>query len=188
MKIAVIDNYDSFVFNIIHYLEDIQDDVQIIVMKNDEIEWKELAKVDRILLSPGPGIPSEAGELLKVIATYFDKKPILGICLGHQAIGEYFGCQLKNLNEPLHGHSSDLLISDDAIWNNLPDIIQIGHYHSWVIDPNFMHNDIKIIGTDNYENIMAIKHKDYKIYGIQFHPESVLTPNGKDILKNWLKQ
>ena len=188
MKIAIIDNYDSFVFNIIHYLEGVSN-VEIILMKNDLIDWEVLENVDRIVLSPGPGIPSEAGELLKVISSFYKIKPILGICLGHQAIGEFFGAKLKNLSTPLHGTISSMTkISEDSLWEEIDFPTTIGHYHSWVVDSNNFPEVLEMLSIDELENIMALKHKYYPIKGIQFHPESVLTTFGKKMLFNWLKE
>lgn len=188
MKIAVIDNYDSFVNNIIHYLEAYHH-ISIEVMKNDEINWKVLDSCDRILLSPGPGIPSEAGDLMKVIQKYYFKKNILGVCLGHQAIGEFFGCRLKNLDYPLHGISSSLKIfTNDNIFKNISSNTEVGHYHSWVIDSSFVSDAIEVLATDDYGHIMAIKHKNYPIYGVQFHPESVLTTEGRKMIENWVNE
>lgn len=186
MKIAVINNYDSFVYNIVHYLESF-DGVEVTVFFNDDFYLENLQKFDKILLSPGPGIPKEAGLLLDVIDAYKDKKSIMGVCLGHQAIAEYFGCALINLNQPLHGISSKLkIVADDYLWNNLHDEVTVGHYHSWVVNPSDLAYEIKVTAVDDVGNIMAIQHIEYDIRGVQFHPESVLTPQGKQIIENWL--
>ena len=188
MKIAVINNYDSFVYNIIHYLERF-DGVEVTVFMNDGFYIEELEKFDKIVLSPGPGLPKEAGLLLEIIDFYKDKKSILGVCLGHQAIAEYFGCELINLEKPLHGVSSKLhILENDCLWNNLSSDISIGHYHSWCIDKENLSENIIVTATDDFGNIMAIRHKEYDICGVQFHPESVLTPNGEQIFKNWIFQ
>jgi len=187
MKIAVINNYDSFVHNIIHYLESF-DGVEVSVFLNDEFYLEQLESFDKIVLSPGPGIPKEAGFLLDVIDFYKDKKSILGVCLGHQAIAEYFGCSLVNLDQPLHGISSNLhIIEDDFLWNDLPNDISIGHYHSWCVSKQNLSTSIIVTAIDELGNIMALRHKEYDIRGVQFHPESVLTPQGKQIMENWLK-
>lgn len=186
MKIAVIDNYDSFVYNIIHYLENF-DGVDVSVFLNDGFILQELEKFDKIILSPGPGLPKEAGLMMDVIDYYKDKKSILGICLGHQAIAEYFGCELKNLEMPLHGISSQLkIVVEDYLWNNLPKVINIGHYHSWVVNSDKLTSNIVPIAYDSYGNVTALKHEIYDIRGLQFHPESILTNAGKEILRNWI--
>ncbi len=187
MKIAVINNYDSFVHNIIHYLESF-DGVEVSVFLNDKFYLEQLQSFDKIVLSPGPGIPEEAGLLLDVIDFYKDKKSILGVCLGHQAIAEYFGCSLVNLNQPLHGIATKLhIIEDDFLWNDLQNDIFVGHYHSWSVSENNLSTEIIVTAIDELGNIMALKHKKYDIRGVQFHPESVLTPQGKIIIENWLK-
>lgn len=187
MKIAVINNYDSFVHNIIHYLESF-DGVEVTVFLNDELYLEQLQSFDKIVLSPGPGIPKEAGLLLDVIDFYKDKKSILGVCLGHQAIAEYFGCSLVNLDRPLHGISTKLeIIEDDFLWNDLQNDIFVGHYHSWCVSKSNLSSEITVTAIDEHGNIMALKHKEYDIRGVQFHPESVLTPQGKKIIENWLK-
>lgn len=186
MKIAVINNYDSFVYNIIHYLESF-DDVQVKVFMNDAFNLEELMFFDKIVLSPGPGIPEEAGLLLDVISYYKDKKSILGVCLGHQAIAQYFGCSLKNLDKPLHGTASVLnILEEDYLWKDFEDPLRVGHYHSWIVDPLSLSDEIKPLALDDWGNIMALKHIKWDIRGVQFHPESVLTTNGKQLLKNWI--
>ncbi len=187
MKIAVINNYDSFVHNIVHYLESFNG-VEVSVFLNDDFYLEQLQSFDKIVLSPGPGIPKEAGLLLDVIDFYKDKKSILGVCLGHQAIAEYFGCSLVNLDQPLHGIATKLnIVEDDFLWNNLPKEIFVGHYHSWCVSKVNIATDINVTAIDEFGNIMALKHKHYDIRGVQFHPESVLTPQGKQIIENWLK-
>lgn len=186
MKIAVINNYDSFVHNIVHYLECING-VEVSVFLNDEFYIEDLQKFDKIVLSPGPGIPKEAGLLLDVIDFYKDKKSILGVCLGHQAIAEYFGCSLLNLPKPLHGIATKLQITQpDYLWNHLENDIFIGHYHSWVVNPEKLSHLISVTAVDDEGNIMALKHHLFDIRGVQFHPESVLTPQGKKIIENWV--
>lgn len=186
MKIAVINNYDSFVYNIIHYLESF-DGVEVTVFLNDDFYLEQLTSFDKIVLSPGPGLPKDAGLLIDVIDFYKDKKSILGVCLGHQAIAEYFGCSLKNLEKPLHGISSKLSILEaDYLWNNLSEEVLVGHYHSWVVANENVSNNIIPIAIDEQGNIMALKHIKYNIRGVQFHPESVLTPQGKQIIENWV--
>lgn len=186
MKIAIINNYDSFVHNIIHYLESFEG-VEVSVFLNDKFYLEQLQSFDKIVLSPGPGIPKEAGLILDVIDFYKDKKSILGVCLGHQAIAEYFGCELINIEKPLHGVSSKLnIIEPDYLWHKLSNNIQIGHYHSWSVNPLKVSENIIVTATDDFGNIMAIRHKKYDIRGVQFHPESILTTEGDTIFKNWL--
>ncbi len=186
MKIAIIDNYDSFTYNIVHILEKFGASVD--VFRNDKFEIQELSSYDKIMLSPGPGIPREAGQLLDVIRTYAGKKPILGICLGHQAIGEVFGCKLINLNEVYHGVSTPIqIISKDHLFDNLPNQIEVGRYHSWSIEKSTISDCIEVTSISEDGEIMSIRHKQYDIRGLQFHPESVLTPMGGIIIHNWLK-
>ena len=155
--------------------------------RNDQFEMSELEKFDKIVLSPGPGIPSEAGLLLKVIETYKDKKPILGVCLGHQAIGEYFGAKLTNLSDVYHGVQTPAkIVVDDYIFRNLPNEILVGRYHSWVVDNANLPSCLEVTATSPEGYIMAIRHKTFDIRGIQFHPESVLTPEGKNIISNFI--
>lgn len=188
MKILVLDNYDSFVYNLVHYLQDIDDKNQIFVIKNNEISLDEVAVFDKILLSPGPGLPKDAGIMPALIKKYFTTKNILGVCLGHQAIAEAFGCNLKNLEKPLHGISSTISVLDsNTIFNNCPINFQIAHYHSWVVETMPYDHILETIALDSYGNCMALQHKNLPIYGVQFHPESILTENGKKILKNWLE-
>lgn len=186
MKIAIIDNYDSFTYNLVHILEKFGASVD--VFRNDKFDLLDLTPYDKIMLSPGPGIPREAGLLLDVIHTYAGKKPILGICLGHQAIGEVFGCSLINLNEVYHGVSTPIqIISKDPIFNNLPDQIEVGRYHSWSINKSTISDCIEVTSISEDGEIMSIRHKQYDIRGLQFHPESVLTPMGGLIIHNWLR-
>ncbi|MFY7988263.1 MAG: anthranilate synthase component II [Flavobacterium sp.] len=186
MKVAVIDNYDSFTFNLVHYLEDLN--ANVTVFRNDELELNELEKFDKILLSPGPGIPDEACLLKEVIKKYASTKSILGVCLGLQAIGEVFGGKLYNLEKVYHGISSKIyIIEKDSIFNNLPDEFEVGRYHSWVISNEKLPSDLIVTSTDINGQIMSLKHKIYNVKGVQFHPESILTLHGKQILKNWLE-
>ena len=186
MKILVLDNYDSFVYNLVHILHELGYETD--VYRNDKIALSEVAKYDKILLSPGPGIPSEAGILLDLIKEYAPTKSILGVCLGHQAIGEAFGAKLLNLPIVLHGISSvnTILDTEDRLFKNVPVNIRIGHYHSWVIDKNTINGKLKVTAEDKEGNIMALSHKEYDVKGVQFHPESVLTEHGKQIIENWL--
>jgi len=186
MKIIVIDNYDSFTYNLVHYLEDLN--AEVTVYRNDEFELSELEKFDKILLSPGPGIPNEAGLLKQVIQKYAPKKSILGICLGLQAIGEVFGGKLINLEKVYHGVATKVIkISDDFIFNEIPDEMEVGRYHSWSVSTENFPEVLEITSVDENGQVMSLKHKTYEVRGVQYHPESVLTPYGKKILENWLK-
>ncbi len=185
MKIVVLDNYDSFTYNLVHYLEDLG--AIVTVFRNDEFELKELDAFDKIVLSPGPGIPDEAGLLKEVIKTYAKTKSILGICLGLQAIGEVFGGILINLEKVYHGVASKItIIENDTIFTNLPNEIEVGRYHSWVISNDNFPQNLIITSVDENKQIMSVKHSVYDVRGVQFHPESILTPYGKKILENWL--
>ena len=185
MKIAVIDNYDSFTYNLVHYLEDLN--ANVTVFRNDEFELNELEKFDKILLSPGPGIPDEAGLLKDVIKKYASSKSIFGVCLGLQAIGEVFGGTLTNLEKVYHGVATKVTkTEDDFIFNNLPNEFEVGRYHSWVVSNENLPADLIVTSTDENGQIMSMKHANFDIRGVQYHPESVLTPYGKKILENWL--
>ncbi|WP_162127710.1 anthranilate synthase component II [Flavobacterium phycosphaerae] len=186
MKIAVIDNYDSFTYNLVHYLEDL--DAEVTVFRNDELELTELEKFDKILLSPGPGIPDEAGLLKAIIVQYASSKSILGVCLGQQAIGEVFGGQLINLDKVFHGVATKVAptVTDETLFYNLPNEFEVGRYHSWVVNSEGFPEVLEITSVDETGQIMSLRHKTLDIKGVQFHPESVLTPHGKTILKNWL--
>lgn len=187
MKIVIIDNYDSFTYNLSHLVKELG--AEVTVLRNDVFQLKDLETFDKIILSPGPGIPSEAGLLLEVIKTYAGKKPILGVCLGEQAIGEAFGARLTNLSEVFHGVQTPISIKNkDYIFRGLPDEIPVGRYHSWVVDTDGFPDclDITAISKEGY--IMALRHKEYDVHGIQFHPESVLTPDGKTMIANFLNQ
>lgn len=185
MKIVIIDNYDSFTYNLSHLVKELGADVTVV--RNDQFNMGEIAVYDKIILSPGPGIPSEAGLLLDVIKTYAGKKPILGVCLGHQAIGEVFGGKLENLSEVFHGVATPCRITANApIFQGLPTRITIGRYHSWVVSKNGLPDCLEITAESDEGQIMALHHKQYDIHGIQFHPESVLTPEGRTIIKNFI--
>lgn len=185
MKIAVIDNYDSFTYNLVHYLEDLN--ANVTVFRNDEFELNELEKFDKILLSPGPGIPDEAGLLKDVIKKYAATKSIFGVCLGLQAIGEVFGGTLTNLEKVYHGVATKVTkTEDDFIFNDLPNEFEVGRYHSWVVSNENLPADLIVTSTDENGQIMSMKHANFDIRGVQYHPESVLTPHGKKILENWL--
>lgn len=185
MKVVVIDNYDSFTYNLVHYLEDLG--AEVTVYRNDEFELEELQKFEKILLSPGPGVPDEAGLLKAVIQKYSVSKDIFGVCLGLQAIGEVFGGKLMNLNEVYHGVATTVTtIEDDILFKDLPSQIEVGRYHSWVVAQENLPTDLIITSIDENNQIMSLKHKTLNVRGVQYHPESVLTPQGKKILENWL--
>ena len=186
MKTVIIDNYDSFTYNLAHLVKELGAEVD--VLRNDKFELEELEKYDKIILSPGPGIPEEAGLLLEVIRTYAGRKPILGVCLGEQAIGQEIGGKLTNLSEVFHGIQTNVKIKNkDYIFSGLPTEIPVGRYHSWVVDTEGFPEELVITAISSEGQIMALKHREYDIHGIQFHPESVLTPDGKQIVGNWLK-
>lgn len=184
-QIALIDNYDSFTYNLVHYLEDLG--AQVTVFRNDEFELEELESFDKILLSPGPGIPDEAGLLKATIKHYAKTKDIFGVCLGLQAIAEVFGGQLTNLNTVFHGVATKVIQQNqDEIFADLPNEFEVGRYHSWVVSTEHLPDDFIITSIDENGYIMSLKHQYLKIRGVQFHPESILTPFGKKILNNWL--
>ena len=186
MKTVIIDNYDSFTYNLAHLVKELGAEVD--VLRNDKFELEELEKYDKIILSPGPGIPEEAGLLLEVIRTYAGRKPILGVCLGEQAIGQAFGGKLTNLSEVFHGIQTNVKIKNkDYIFSGLPTEIPVGRYHSWVVDTDGFPEELVITAISPEGQIMALRHRKYDVHGIQFHPESVLTPDGKQIVGNWLK-
>lgn len=185
MHILVIDNYDSFTYNLVHYLEDL--DCLVTVKRNDQLTIEEVADYDKIVLSPGPGIPDEAGLLKSIISAYAQTKPILGVCLGHQAIGEVFGGSLTNLDKVYHGIATAVqVVCDDPLFEGLDKQFEVGRYHSWVIEKPLPEELVLLAEEDNGQ-VMAMKHKKYDIYGVQFHPESILSPEGKQLLNNWLK-
>jgi len=184
-KVLVIDNYDSFTYNLVHYLEDLN--CEVTVFRNDEFELHEVEPFHKILLSPGPGLPKDAGLLNQVIKKYAPQKSILGICLGLQAIAEVFGGNLLNLNKVHHGVSSQItIIQEDVLFDGLPKNLQVGRYHSWVINTENIPEVLEVTSVDENNEIMSVKHKYFDVRGVQFHPESILTPQGKTILKNWL--
>ena len=187
MKIAIIDNYDSFTYNLAHLVKSLGP--QVAVLRNDRFELRELEAFDKIILSPGPGIPSEAGMLLDVIRTYAGRKPMLGVCLGHQAIGEVFGGSLENLSDVFHGVATEgTQFGNDYIFCGLPRRMVMGRYHSWVVSRDGFPECLEITAESDEGQIMALRHREYDIHGIQFHPESVLTPDGAAIIRNWLNK
>lgn len=187
MKILILDNYDSFTYNLVQMTEQIIGK-NVCVAKNDELTLREVEKFDKIILSPGPGIPAEAGILLAVIKNFAGKKPIFGVCLGLQAIAEVFGGNLINLNKIYHGVATEveILNQNALIFRDIPNKFLAGRYHSWAVDSESFPADLEITATDEEGMIMAIQHREYDLHAVQFHPESILTPLGKAILKNFL--
>ena len=188
MKILVFDNYDSFTYNLVHLVEKILP-VKVDVFRNDEIQLEKIKEYDKIILSPGPGIPAEAGLLLPLIREYASSKSILGVCLGHQAIGEAFGGELINLSKVYHGVSTScrILKSSNDLFEGLPPELEIGRYHSWIVSKEKLPGVLEVTAEDENGYIIGLRHTTYDVQGVQFHPESVLTPQGEAILKNWLK-
>lgn len=185
MKIVIIDNYDSFTYNLSHLVKALG--TQVTVLRNDQFALEDLEPYAKIILSPGPGIPSEAGRLLDVIRTYAGRKPILGVCLGHQAIGEVFGGRLENLSDVFHGVATPChIVADDPLFSGIDRDITVGRYHSWVVAREGLPDCLEVTAVSDEGQIMALKHKELNVRGIQFHPESVLTPDGKKMLQNWL--
>lgn len=184
-KILVIDNYDSFTYNLVHYLEDLN--CEVTVYRNDEFELEEVAQFDKILLSPGPGIPDEAGLLKPVIAKYGATKSIFGVCLGQQAIGEVYGGTLSNLDKVYHGVATNVktVVDDELLFQGLDKEFEVGRYHSWVVDAT-LPDVLEATSFDENGQVMSLRHKTFDVRGVQFHPESVLTPNGKKMLENWV--
>lgn len=185
MKVLIVDNYDSFTYNLVHLVEQFVD--EITVVRNDEIDLHSVENFDKILLSPGPGLPQEAGLQNELIKKYAPTKSILGVCLGHQAIGELFGCKLLNIKNIKHGEESILsqIDSSELLFKNIEEPIRVGHYHSWVIDENSVGKDWEITAFSS-GLVMAIKHQKWDLKGLQFHPESVMTPQGSKMIQNWL--
>jgi anthranilate synthase component 2 len=186
-NILIIDNYDSFTYNLVHLVNELG--LQCEVWRNDRFEISEVDAFDKIILSPGPGIPSEAGLLLEVIEKYSPSKSIFGVCLGQQAIAEVFGGKLYNLKQPMHGIATPIKVSDkeERLFLNLPDSFKVGRYHSWVVDENAIPDTLEITAIDETDNsVMALRHKTLDVRGVQFHPESVLTEFGMEMMQNWL--
>lgn len=185
-SILVFDNYDSFTYNLVHAVKKLGYS-NVEVHRNDQISLEEIARFDKIILSPGPGVPSESGILLDVIKTYAPMKPILGVCLGEQAIAEAFGGRLINLPNVHHGVSSEVdIIEDDILFKGLDKKLEVGRYHSWAVQKEGLPECLKVTAIDEEGMIMALSHREYDVRGVQFHPESVLTPKGEEMLKNWL--
>lgn len=188
MNILLIDNYDSFTYNLSQYLEEEGgDDVEVTVWRNDQFGLDDVERFDKIVLSPGPGVPDEAGLLKAVIRRYAPTKPILGVCLGEQAIGEVFGAEIYNLNTVFHGiQSSVRIVASDYIFDNLSDSIKVGRYHSWVVGKEDFPAELEVTAVSDEGQVMALKHRRYDVHGIQFHPESILTTEGRTIIRNFI--
>ena len=185
MRIVIIDNYDSFTYNLSHLVK--ETGAEVTVLRNDQFQLSDISGFGKIILSPGPGIPDEAGRLKEVIETYAGKKPILGVCLGHQAIGEVFGARLVNLPDVFHGVATPChIIANDPIFNTIPHDFTVGRYHSWVVGQKDFPSCLEVTAVSDEGLVMALRHREYNIHGIQFHPESVLTPQGKVIIQNFL--
>lgn len=186
-SIVVIDNYDSFTYNLVHLIKEISGSA-VSVIRNDQFELSEIEKFSHIVLSPGPGLPSEAGKMPEVVKLYAPTKKILGVCLGHQCIGEIFGASLSNLSKVVHGKGIETTktVQDEVLYLGLNDKFITGRYHSWVVDKKNFPSCLEITSEDNEGYIMSLRHKEYNVRGVQFHPESVLTPDGYNMIKNWL--
>lgn len=187
MNILVLDNYDSFTYNLVHIIKELG--YRVDVIRNDKISLEDVGHYDKILLSPGPGIPEEAGIMLDVIRTYGPTKSIMGVCLGHQGIGEVYGSELSNMETVLHGFGmqTTILETGSKLFQGVPETFTTGRYHSWVIDENKLSEDLVLTAIGEDGKIMAIRHKEHDVVGVQFHPESILTDHGKVIMKNWLE-
>ncbi len=188
MKILIVDNYDSFTYNLVHLLQQFPG-IELDIIRNDKLTLDQVEAYDKILLSPGPGLPSEAGIMLDIIRKYAPTKSILGVCLGHQGIAEVFGGTLINLEKVMHGVATNTVVTDkdEILFKGLPERFLTGRYHSWSVDEKALPDTFKVTATDEGNCIMAIAHKEYDVKGVQFHPESILTEHGKQIIENWLK-
>lgn len=187
MKLLVLDNYDSFTYNLVHLIEKVSE-ISFDVIRNDKISIDSVKSYDKILLSPGPGLPKNAGIMPELIKTYGASKSILGVCLGLQAIGEAYGGILKNLDTVFHGIATPInIVAEDIIFDNCPKTFTVGRYHSWVINNHHLPQELQITATDEQGNIMALKHKTHDVRGVQFHPESILSEHGETMIHNWLK-
>ncbi|RYD93779.1 MAG: aminodeoxychorismate/anthranilate synthase component II [Sphingobacteriales bacterium] len=187
MKLFVVDNYDSFTYNIVHLVRSICG-VEPTVKRNDCFDLSELSAYDKIILSPGPGVPAHAGNLMAVIDAYHGTKSLLGVCLGHQAIGQYFGGELVQLEQVAHGESTTIRLDPtEALFHGLNVETDVGRYHSWALEADSLPDCLRITAVDGHGAVMAIRHRHYDVTGVQFHPESILTPEGKQMMYNWLK-
>ncbi len=187
MKILVLDNYDSFTYNLVYIIRELGYGDQMDIFRNDKISVDDVGKYDKILLSPGPGVPADAGIMPELIKRYAKEKDILGVCLGHQAIGEAFGSGLNNLTEVVHGVASEVNVREDLLFEGVPKRFKVGRYHSWVIDESTLSDELDITAKTPDGQIMAVRHKKLKVRGVQFHPESILTEHGKQIIMNWIE-
>lgn len=186
MRLLVLDNYDSFTYNLVHQIEKVSS-IPFDVVKNDQISLEEVNKYEKILLSPGPGLPSSAGIMPELLRSYHRQKSIFGVCLGLQAIGETFGCSLKNLETVFHGIATPItILNEDPLFLGCPQKFKVGRYHSWVIDEKTLGNDLEVTAVDENKLVMAARHKTYDVMGVQFHPESILSEFGERIISNWL--
>ena len=187
MKVLVLDNYDSFTYNLVHYLEE-ELGHAVDVYRNDAITLDQVADYDLVVLSPGPGVPADAGIMPALIKRYAGEKVIFGVCLGHQAIGEAFGARLHNLDQVHHGIETDMqrTLEDDELFAGVPRDFRAGRYHSWVIDPATLPEELEVTATDEVGGIMALRHREFPIFGVQFHPESIMTAHGRLMIKNLL--
>ncbi len=186
-KVLVLDNYDSFTYNLVHYIEELTGE-KVDVFRNDEISLEDIARYDKIVLSPGPGVPSDAGIMEDLIKEYAPTKSILGVCLGCQAIAEAFGGSIRNMNKVYHGVATPVTITDkdEGLFREIPQTFPAGRYHSWIVNRNDLPEDLTVTSVDEENEIMSIRHKTLDVRGVQFHPESILTENGKQMIKNWL--
>ena len=189
MRILVLDNYDSFTYNLVHIIRELGYGKNMDVIRNDKIPIEQVNEYDKILLSPGPGIPSEAGIMHQLIRTYGPSKSILGICLGHQGIGEMYGATLYNMIDVLHGVATPVKItrSDDYLFDQVPGNFTVCRYHSWAVDGNTVKSPLVVTAVDNDGIVMGLSHQEHDVRGLQFHPESILTEHGKQLIKNWLE-
>ena len=189
MKILVLDNYDSFTYNLVHIIKELGYGEQLDVIRNDKISVADVGQYDKILLSPGPGIPEEAGVMMDVIQTYAPKKSILGVCLGHQGIAEAFGAKLYNMPLVLHGYGDQVFVEDreEYLFQNIPDTFGVCRYHSWAVQTDSLGEDLIATARDAKGEVMALRHRQYDVKGVQFHPESILTEHGKEMIRHWLE-
>jgi len=187
-KVLVVDNYDSFTYNLVHILRELGLSDAMRIVRNDKFEMEEVEAFEHILLSPGPGVPKDAGLMPELISKYGSSKNILGVCLGHQAIGEAFGSDLFNLPQVYHGMVTPVkIVERDALFEGIPDSFNVCRYHSWVIDKESLGQDLTITSVAENGNIMSVNHKEYNVRGVQFHPESIMTEHGKQLMKNWIE-
>ncbi|MBK6265409.1 aminodeoxychorismate/anthranilate synthase component II [Marivirga sp. S37H4] len=188
MNILLLDNYDSFTYNLVEVIRQEIPSAKVTVVRNDKLNLEDVTQFDKILLSPGPGIPKNAGLMNDLIREYSQEKPIFGVCLGHQAIGEVFGSQLINMKNVMHGIQTDIHLQNHYLFKDMPADIKVGRYHSWMIDELTLGTELEITAKDKTGQIMAVAHKKYDVCGVQFHPESVMTPEGAKMMKNWINQ